>query len=271
MARPEVRLAASFAGLLAFAAAGATSQAQETVVATADGAGAEEGDARAAASRGVFLPLTQSPSVLSQRAHALGLGGYDGAHKAASFESAAEVRVWGPLAVRGGAVYATGSGVLKPSIGARVQALREDRHGVDAAAGVFYRPEGLTEPEGELESVLSLGRHVGATYLVANLLYGQDPEGNERDGELRLGALRPLGTSLLGGLDGRLRFDLGSSRTKLMAHGEPVLDALLGPLATALVGPVALSLQGGGSALRLAGQARTSFGAFVLGGVGAAF
>jgi hypothetical protein len=270
MARPEVRLAASCAGLLAIVLASATSHAQSTLVASSD-VGAEDGaDAARAVSRGVFLPLTQSPSVLSQRATAMGLGGYDGARKAASFESAAEVRVWGPLAVRGGAVYATGTGTLRPSIGARVQALREERHGVDAAAGVFYRPEGLTEPEGEIESALSLARHVGATYLVANLLYGQDPEGHERDGELRLGALRPLGAALLAGLDGRLRFDLGSDRSKLVAHGEPVMDALLGPVATALVGPAALSLQGGGSALRLAGQARR-FGAFVLAGVGTAF
>src|SRR5256885_842110 len=82
------------------------------------------------------------------------------------------------------------------------------------STGISYRPEGLTEAEGEIEGVVSFGRHAGATYLLANLLYGQDPDGHERDGEVRAAALRPVGRSFVIGVDGRMRVDLGSDRAK---------------------------------------------------------
>jgi hypothetical protein len=220
------------------------------------------------AADGSFLPFTQAAAVDHQRAYAVGLAGYDSARRTGTFETAAEVRVWGPLAVRGGAVYTNGDRVLRPSFGGRAQLLHEARQGVDGALGVFYRPEGLTEPEGEIESVLSLGAHAGRTYLLGNLLYGQDPEGNERDGELRLAALRPIRSRFVIGFDGRLRFDLGSNPAKLAQRNEATLDALLGPSATALLGPIAVSLHGGGSAIRL--QERTSLGLFIGMGIGTA-
>jgi len=227
------------------------------------------GPIRAASGTGVFLPFSQAAAIEGQRAYAVGLAGYDSARKTGTFEASAEVRLFGPVAVRGGAVYTSGDRALRPSFGARIQLLREGRHGVDSAAGVFYRPEGLTEPEGEIESVLSFGRHAGGAYLLGNLLYGQDPEGNERDGEVRLAALAPFGPRFLGGLDARLRFDLGSDAAKLAQYHEPTLDVALGPTATALLGPVAISLQAGGSAVRL--QQRTSYGVFAMTGVGTVF
>jgi hypothetical protein len=224
--------------------------------------------ARTEAARGTFLPLSQAGVVDGRRAFVTGLAGYDGARRTGTFEALTEVHVWGPLALRGGAVTADAGRSLKPSIGARVGLLRERRHGVDGALGVSYKPEGLTEPEGELEGVLSLGRHVGATYLVGNLGYGQDPEGSERDGEARFAAVRPVSRILFVGLDGRARFDLGSDAATLAAHHEATLDLLAGPVASVVLGPVALSLQGGASSVRLAG--RTSTGAFVLTGLGVA-
>lgn len=220
------------------------------------------------ASDGSFLPFTQAASIDRQRAYALGVTGYDSARRSGTFEAAAEVRVWGPIAIRGGAVYTNGDRVLRPSFGGRVQLLHEGRQGVDGAVGVFYRPEGLTEPEGEIESVLSVGGHAGRTYLLGNVLYGQDPEGSERDGELRLAALRPVRARFLVGVDGRLRLDLGSDPAKLAQRNEPTMDAMFGPSVTALLGPIALSLQGGGSAVRLRGS--TALGTFVGVGIGTA-
>jgi hypothetical protein len=214
---------------------------------------------------GAFLPFTVSAAIEKQAALGSAVGGYDGAHGAGVFEAAAEVRVFGPVALRGGAVYSSAADRLRPSLGARVQALRESRHGVDGAVGVAYRPEGFTEPEGELEAVFSVGSHLGATYLIGNLAYGQDPEGNERDGEVRLAALHPLGPLFVGG-DARARFDLGSAAAK----NEPRLDAVIGPVASYIAGPVSLLVQGGASALKLRG-ATSKIGALVLGGVGASF
>jgi hypothetical protein len=239
----------------------------------ADG-GEAEGAATAkvdqAASIGAFLPLTQAASVEGLRAYVLGQAGYDSARGTGTFEASTEVRLFGPVSVRGGAVYTSSTRSLRPSFGARVQALRESRAGIDLSAGVFYRPEGLTEPEGEIESVLSVGRHAGRSYLLGNLLYGQDSDGNERDGEVRLAALVPVGAAWTVGLDSRGRFDLGSNKTILSQHMESSFDALAGPLVTAVLKPVAISLQAGGAATRMP-LANTKYGAFVMTGVGTAF
>jgi hypothetical protein len=225
------------------------------------------GSTAQATAAGCFLPFAQ-PAFVAQRAFASGIAGYDSARKTGTFEATAEARLWGPIAVRGSAVYTNTDHLMRPSFGARAQALREERHGIDGAFGVFYRPEGLTEPEGEIESVLSVGRHAGQTYLLGNLLYGQDPEGSERDGELHLAALRPIRSRFVVGFDGRLRFDLGSNAAKLAEHHEATLDAMLGPSATAFAGPVALFVNGGAAAVRL--QQQTSYGAFVMLGIGTA-
>jgi hypothetical protein len=222
--------------------------------------------AASSASVGSFLAFTHPAALDTQAAYATGTGGYDSARGSGLYEAAAEVRLWGPLSLRGGAVYTQqGNHRGRPSFGGRLQALHESKNGLDGAVGVFYRPEGLTEAEGELEAVFSAGTHLGATYLVGNLVYGQDPEGNERDGEVRIGALHPVTSRLLLGLDGRLRFDLGTSSAKR----EPKLDALVGPAATVLLGPVAFLVHAGASAFRL--DAHTAYGMFVLGGLGTAF
>jgi hypothetical protein len=220
----------------------------------------------ASAAAGSFLAFTNPAALDRQSAYATGTAGYDSARGSGIYEAAAEVRLWGPVSLRGGAVYTQeGERRLRPSFGARVQALRESKHGVDGSFGVFYRPEGLTEPEGELEAVMAAGTHVGATYLLGNLVYGQDPEGNERDGELRLAALHPVASRVLLGLDSRLRFDLGTSAAKR----EPTLDALVGPAATILAGPLAFLVHAGASAFRL--DSHTATGVFVLGGLGTSF
>jgi hypothetical protein len=221
-----------------------------------------------AATQGAFLMFTNHAGLGDARAHALTFGGYDSVRGTGTFEAATEVRVWGPMSLRAGAVYTNGNRTLRPSVGGRVQALREGRHGVDLAAGMFYRPEGLSEPEGEVESVVSAGKHLGSFYALGNLLYGQDPEGNERDGEVRLAVLRPTGARFLVGVDGRLRFDLGSNPATLAAHNEPTFDANVGPLFGARLGPIMLTAQGGAAALRR--QQATSYGAFAVLGVGTA-
>jgi hypothetical protein len=217
------------------------------------------------ASNGGFLPVSHSASVGDQGALATASGGYDGARRNGLFEATAEVHVWGPIAVRGGAVYTGSDNRLRPTFGARLQALRERAHGVDATIGVFYRPEGLTEPEGEIEAVISAGRHLGRTYVLANLVYGQDPEARERDGEVRLAGLVLVSSRLILGMDGRLRLNLGANNT---GKGEPTLDAVLGPVATVPLGPVAILVHGGGSVVKLT---TTQAGPFVLAGLGSSF
>jgi len=177
------------------------------------------------------------------------------------------VRVWGPFAIRGGAEYSTERKAARPTVGGRVQILRQERHGLDGSLGVFYRPEGFTEPEGEIESFVSLGRRFERVSVMGNLVYGQDPEGNERDGEVRFASLYGVGRWSVG-LDSRLRFAIGTQKSA-NAAAEPKFDLLAGPVAAATVGPVALFAQAGPSVLKV--TSATSVGVAALGGLGSVF
>ena len=220
------------------------------------------------AESGIFLPLTLGSRVGGESAYVTSMSGYDSARGSALLEGATEIHVFGPLAVRAGAVYTDAGATLKPTFGVHVQALRQDKHGVDGSVGVFYKPEGLTEGEGEVEAVFTLGRRVGRWGMFANLVYGQDPEAAERDGEVRLAALYTLGERTQAGLDTRLRFDLGSDETKRRAKLEADLDLLVGPTASWVIGPIALIAQSGLSAVRVTDL---KLGMIALGGIGAAF
>ena len=224
-------------------------------------------DIKTAVRDGTLLPSTLAARVGEQSGLALGFGGYDGARAAPIASATAEVRVWGPFALRGSVDYSNVRKEGRPSIGGRVQLLRQERHGVDGSFSVFYRPEGFTEPEGEIESFISLGRRFDRISVLGNLVYGQDPEGNERDGELRLASLYSTGRWAFG-LDSRLRFALGTQRSA-SAMAEPKFDLLAGPVVAATVGPVAFFGQAGQSALKLGGT--TSTGLAVLGGLGSVF
>jgi len=216
---------------------------------------------------GALLPSTLAPRVGATGALAFGFAGYDGARSSPIGGATAEVRVWGPFALRGGAEYSTDRKVARPTIGGRVQFLRQDRQGIDGSLSVFYRPEGFTEPEGEIESFVSLGRRFERVSVLGNLVYGQDPEGNERDGELRFASLYGVGRWSVG-LDSRLRFAIGAQKSA-SAAAEPRFDLLAGPVAAATVGPVALFAQAGPSVLEVNGN--TSVGVATLGGVGSVF
>jgi hypothetical protein len=224
-------------------------------------------DVATAARDGAFLPSTLSPRVGAVPALVSAYGGYDSAHEAAIGTVVTEVRLWGPVAIRIGVEYSPIRNEPRPTVGGRVQLLRQERHGVDGALGVFYRPEGFTEPEGEIETFASIGRRFDRVSLLGNLVYGQDPEGNERDGEVRAGALYAAGRFTLG-LDARFRFAIGTQKGT-MAAAEPKLDLLAGPVAMVAVGPLLLFAEAGPSLLKVGGE--TSFGVAGVSGVGAVF
>src|SRR4029079_84205 len=150
----------------------------------------------------------------------------------------AEVRVWGPFALRGGAEDSPVRKEPRPTLGGRVQLLHQERHGIDGSLSVFYRPEGFTEPEGEIETFVSLGRRFDRLTVLGNLVYGQDPEGHERDGEVRFASLYAAGRWTFG-VDSRLRFAIGTQKSA-MAQAEPRFDLLAGPRSSAPVGSGAL-------------------------------
>jgi len=179
----------------------------------------------------------------------------------------ADITLFGPVAARVGAMYGQKDGSFRPTVGLRVQALSQDRHAIDLGFGGFYKPEGFTEAEGEIEVMVMLARRFGRLSTFANFVYGQDPEAAERDGELRMGALYALAAPLQAGLDARLRFDLGSEEGKRRAEGGAEYDLWVGPTASYALGPVAAIAQAG---LSVYGTASPRVGAVALLGMGGA-
>lgn len=197
------------------------------------------------AEAGMFLPSTVSARTDTQRGVVRALAGYDSARDRMQFEAVADVTLIGPVAARVGATYGQNKDSFRPTVGVRVQALDQARFGVDVGVGAFYKPEGFTQAEGEVEVMLMLARRFGRLATFANLVYGQDPEAAERDGELRLGALYAVSSPLQAGLDARLRFDVGSEEGKRRAEGGAEYDLRFGPTASYAFGPVALIAQAG--------------------------
>lgn len=229
----------------------------------------EPSSAAVSAEAGQFLPTTIAPRVDSQRGFVRAFGGYDSARRSALFEARGDVTVWGPIAATVGALYTTKK-EFAPTVGVRVQALNQEHHFIDLSIGGYYKPEGFTELEGEIEFVLSVGRRFGRLSTFANLVFGQEPDAGERDGELRLAALYEITTPLQVGLDSRLRFDLGSDEGKEREEGGD-FDLVVGPTASYAIGPVAAYAQAGLSvgapAASPGREIRTRAGAVMLLGV----
>jgi hypothetical protein len=198
----------------------------------------------------------------------LGSGGYDSSRRGPLANAAAEVTIWGPVALRVETAYSNDTNRMRPSVGARAQLLRQAAHGVDGSLTVFYKAEGFTEAEGEIETFASIGRRFRYIYLLGNFVYGQDPEGNERDGELRAAALHQRGAFSLG-LDTRVRFAIGPQHGPAQTT-EPAFDLAGGPVVTATAGSFAVFAEAGPSAFKMA-TADTRYGLQALGGLGAAF
>lgn len=217
---------------------------------------------------GSYLPLSLAPDVGATTAHAAAQFGYDGARDAATLRSFAQATVYGPLALRLGAA-SSNAGRVAPLVAGRVQLLKQPAHGVDFAGSLFYKAEGFTELEGEIEGVLSVARRFDAWLLLATLAYGQDPEGRERDAELTLGCLLQLSRMAQLGLDARGRFGLGEEEEAERA-AEPESDLQAGPVLNLALGPVVVSAQGGVSAVRREDET-TRVGLIAAAGLGSAF
>jgi hypothetical protein len=181
-----------------------------------------------------------------------------------------EVRAWRRAALRAGVELGDTTNRLRPTVGLRIGLLSQERQGVDGSLSVFYRGEGLTEPEGEIETVISVGRRIGRATLIGNVAYGQDPEGSERDGELRGALLARVSPRVFVGVDGRWRFDLGSETRKLEASNEATSDLDAGPVAALTLGPLTVMGHAGVSVVRRVGREAMT-GAVALGGLGTSF
>jgi hypothetical protein len=202
---------------------------------------------RSAAS-GAFLPWTMGPRSDQQRALVFAQGGYDGAEKGAVFQATAEAQIFGRLALRAGGNYIGPSGTFRPEVGLRIDALRQEKHGVDLAVLGVYEAKGFNTVRAVTARV-ALSRAFGDTRLVGNIGYGVGLEEGERYGDLRVAALHALTSRFQVGLDSRVRVDL--ERDNDEPPGEPDWELLAAPLATYSFDRFVVSASAGLSALKL--------------------
>jgi hypothetical protein len=217
---------------------------------------------------GAFLPLSMGTASTPHRSAALAWAGYASDRHRAVVDARAEAVLLPWLILQARTATDTESTGLRPSVGARIRLLAESGARPGVALGAFYKTEGFTEPEGELEGVLALSTHVRDLGLLANLVYGQDADGRERDAEAGAAATLSLRDRWLLGIDTRARINLVPSRAE--QPGQPSLprfDLVAGPLAMCRLGPTFLAAQVGMAMIELADL---HVGPFALLGFGAA-
>ena len=222
---------------------------------------------RSAAS-GAFLPWTMAARSDSQRALVFGQGGYDGAWRGAVFQTTLEAQVLGRLSVRAGGSYIGPAGTFRPEAGLRIDALRQERHGVDMAVLGVYESAGFNTVKAVTARV-ALSRAFGKTRLVSNVGYGYGFNDGERYGDVRVAGLRAVTRNLHVGVDSRMRFDLEWDDAE--PAGEPEWEAVAGPLATYSFDRFVLSGTAGMSAMKQRLLPARHYGAVATLGFGTVF
>ncbi len=159
----------------------------------------------------------------------------DGGWNTASDDLDAGIKGWLPVYGRFSLVLGAGyRGVTdqwRPSLGVAVALVdRGRRDGTALDLLLQFKTEGFSEPEGELELTLRSGYRFSHAAVTLETSYGQDPEANERDGELAADA------SLLAG---RFSFGIGGRGRKNLGGKQELIawDVQAGPHAGVVVVP----------------------------------
>jgi hypothetical protein len=153
-------------------------------------------------------------------------------------------------------------------VGLRLRILNQHAHGLDLATAVFYRRARYTSDEGMIQLNVAIGRRFDRLGMLANIAYGQDPEGDDRDADAALALLYEIATPLQLGIESHLRFDLASDDPRRAVRHQGPLDLQAGPVVHYAFGPALLVAQAGVSAYRFE---RTQLGLYAIGGVGGVY
>jgi hypothetical protein len=229
---------------------------------------APETRAEKSAASGALLPWTMGARSDAQRALVFGQGGYDGAWRGAVFQTVLEAQVLGRVSVRAGGSYIGPSGNFRPEAGLRIDALRQERHGVDMAVLGVYEAAGFNMVKA-MTARVAVSRAFGKTRLTSNVGYGYGFQDGERYGDVRLAGLRAVTRNLHLGVDSRMRFDLEWDNDE--PPGEPEWEAVAGPLATYSFDRFLLSATAGMSAMKQRLIATRHYGAVATLGFGTVF
>jgi hypothetical protein len=218
-----------------------------------------------------FLATTTSAVVGTSSALTAAYGGYDGAAHTPTFSVGTELRLVRRVSLVGGVAYGNASAAnagLRPQLGARVQLLGEAASGVDASLGFLFRQDRFTSEDGLFQGSLALGRTFGQTSAVLNVIYGQDGEGDDHEGEVRLAGLRHVRGGLHAGVEGRYLRSINSTDPHRVMLGTPSMEAMGGPIVAYMAGSWALVAEAGVSTRR---TTRLDTGLIALGGIGTTF
>lgn len=229
--------------------------------------------AAVAAQQGAFLLQTMAPAAeRTSPGVAFATTGYDAARREAIMTATGDMHVYGPVDLRIGLAYTpdapAGESQGQPNVGARLNLLAQSRQGLDLSTAVMYRKDRFTGDDGVVQGVLALDRRFGRVGLFGNVAYAQDPEGDDREGEVALAMLYTTSAKLLLGVETRCRFNLFSTDSKRALRNDAGLESASGPVLQYTLGPVALLLQSGLSTVT---TDHTRVGAIAIGGLGAAY
>jgi hypothetical protein len=205
-------------------------------------------EARRSAATGAFLPFTMSARSDAQRALVHMQGGYDGARDGVVFGSVVEAQLLGPVSLRAGGSYLGPTGRLRPDVGFKLDALRQERHGLNLAVAGGYEAQGFNMTPA-ISARVAAARAFGGTTLFGNVAYGKATEAGEHYGDARVAVLQQVGRDLHLGVDSRYRVDL--ERDLDEPAGEPDWELVAGPLASYALGRFVVSAGAGLSALKL--------------------
>jgi hypothetical protein len=189
-------------------------------------------------------------TIVPERASITTQAGYDGAQQRAQATGFVEATIIPRLAVFAGVTYGEETtGTSRPAIGAAYQISDPRTHVIGARLSAAYKPEGFAEPEGELETVLTLSHMIHGDVVRSFIAYGTDPEGNEADTELAGGFLHRLAEHFVVGATARYRYAIAlktpGPRWDLIAGavGDVVVDRWRFEI---LIGAGAVEHAGGG-------------------------
>jgi hypothetical protein len=218
-----------------------------------------------------FLPTTSSAVVGSAADVTTAWGGYDGAARTPTFSVTTELRVVRRVSLVGGVAYGNGGAAdagLRPQVGARVQLFREAASGMDASVAFLFRQDRFTSEDGLFQGSVALGRSFGETAAVLNVIYAQDGEGDDHEGEVRLAGIRRVRGGLHVGLEGRYMHSIDSTDPRRAMKETPSVEAMVAPMVAYTVGSWAFVAEAGVSSRKTTG---IDTGLLTLGGIGTTF
>jgi len=173
-------------------------------------------------------------------------GGWNGGDRRAVVAATVEATVVARLSVLATATYGGITDHARPALGLAYQLLDPRDGGTGARLTLTYKPEGFTEPDGEIESVLVLSRRLGGGVLRGMVAYGQDADRNESDLEGGASLVQRVAPDVVVG--GTFRYRRGL----VIKPGEPSWDVLGGAIGGLAFGRSRIELMLGADGIRYA-------------------